>query len=183
MNPNPTPDAGLTPVTNNLLETMQQEQAALSRLDDFFEQQLDALRERRNDLLEQTTQEVNEQVHALERLRQARERQARLLGRVLKLDGETAAVKDLAEALRGREGGKALAHQLLEARTAIRERAERTRKRCDDFEFALQYATRIGREMLQVIQELDTPPPARLYTASGDPTHTKTPHSFLNRVG
>lgn len=178
-----TENKGLAGVTRNLQTTLEQEEATLSRLASLFDAQLDALRRRQQETLEQITLQVNEEVHALGRLRQARERQARLLGRLLKLPQDAEALQHLAEALSAIPGAMDQGRALLEARDRVRAQADEAKQRCDEFEFALHYAVRLGREMLQVIQDLDIPPPTRVYTARGKSTQATPPSSFLNQVG
>lgn len=180
---NPTPAKDLSVLATNLLGTMQQEQEALDTLYTCFDQQVEALRDQQPDRLEQTTHQINEVVHQLEKLRNARERQASLLGRMLQVEGEPISLEKIGQAYALQPEGTAMGQQILEARLSTRQKAERTQLRCEEFEFALQYAARLGQEMLQVIQGLDVPLPARVYTAKGNTTHTIPPRSFLNQVG
>ncbi len=181
--PESTHSNGLAAVAGRLLETLRREEETLAHLHATFDAQIEALRRHRHEALASSTGEVNEAVHAMEGLRKARERQARLLGRLLRLDGDDVSLERLATALEGHAEAAEAAPMLREARAKIHERARQTRKRCEEFEFALQYAVKLGREMLQVMQDLDVPPPARIYTASGDATQTAKPRSFVNKVG
>ena len=174
---------GLLSIAGRLLATLRQEEETLARLHETFNDQIEALRRHRHEVLESSTAQVNEAVHAMEGLRKARERQARLLGRLLGLEAGDVSIEGLATALENLPDAAGQAQRLREARGRIHERARQTRQRCEEFEFALQYAVKLGREMLQVMQDLDVPPPARIYTASGDATQTAQPRSLVNKMG
>ncbi|GIV61753.1 MAG: hypothetical protein KatS3mg044_0619 [Rhodothermaceae bacterium] len=174
---------GLNTVAANLLATLGQETEALARLHACFDAHMAALQSRDAERLEALTIELNETVHGLETLRQARERQARLLQRLLRMEGDAPNLEALADALANHPGTADTVAALREARRQLREQAHRTSKRCEEYEFALQYAVRLGRETLQVLQDLDVPPPARIYTATGQTSQTQPPRSVVNRVG
>lgn len=177
------PPLGPAALVQPLLETLRQEDEALQVLHACFDAQLEALRQRDQEQLQQATLRVNEGLATLERLRQARERQTRLSARVLHLNEEQATLQELGQALEQQPDTAFLAPHLLAAREQVRTRAAQTRLRCEEFEFALQYAIQLGREMLHVLQNLDAPPPSRVYTANGGIGQTSTPRSFLNKVG
>lgn len=185
MPPNPTPRAGgPLPLAESLLKTLQEEQETLARLESLFAAHRDALRENRQDLLEEATNRTNDLVSALARLRQARDRQMRLLGRVLHVEGEAPSLVQIADAIRPHEGGEEAARQLLDQRRAIHAHAARAQQQCGELEFALNYAIDLGREMLQAIQGVDAATaPARVYTPKGASAQPSTQHSFLNTLG
>jgi len=178
----PTPNMNaLAPIIQNLSESLSLEQNALSTLLGLFDQQIELLKRQDQVALEEVTLKVNEELALMDRHRQARERQANLLGRLLPASSNS--LEALAEALREVPGGGVMARKLHDQRTALREQANLTRQRCEAFEFGLQYAMRLGRAMLQVIQDLDVPPPARLYTAAGQTTQASQRKTILNQVG
>ena len=184
-------EAALTMTTPNgpvaliqsLIATLREEHDGLLTLREQFGHQLDALRANDSTLQEQAMHAANETVHQLGQLRSTRERQARLLSRVLKLDTEAASLQDLANAVHRHPDMAPYAKALLEARAAVRAEAQQTRQTCEELDFALQYAVRLGREMLHAMQDLDVPPPARVYTAAGHTSKAVSPRSLLNRVG
>jgi|GEM_PF-510061 len=171
----------LTPVAQNLSDSLQHEQDALSSLYRHFDDQIDALKRQDQAALESITQQVNEELAHMERHRQARERQANLLGRLL--HAESCSLEVLAEAMRAIPKGEAMARKLHNQRSALRDQALNTQRRCEAFEFGLKYAMRLGHEMLEVIQELDVPSPARLYTAEGQMTKASQRKNILNQIG
>ena len=170
-------------LAEQLLSTLQQEQVALDHLSAYVEQQLAALRVRQQEAIAEATTQASEAMNELDRLRQLRERQARLLGRVLHVEADPNALTALAEALAQLPEGEATGAQLLDVRSRVRERAATTRQHCSELAFALQYAVQLGHEMIQALQGLDAPPPARVYTARGETTQGSSPRSFLNKVG
>ncbi|MFQ5572115.1 MAG: flagellar export chaperone FlgN [Rhodothermales bacterium] len=174
---------GSAALVQSLIETLQQEQAALNALGMQFGRQLDALREQQQEEHERAMHEANHSVNALGRLRTKRERQMRLLGRVMKMDGEDASLQQLAAAMDAHADTDSLGQRLLEARAAVHDQAQKTRHICEQLDFALQYAVSLGREMLQVIQNLDVPPPPCVYTSTGTTSRSTTGRSLVNRVG
>lgn len=146
-----------------------------------FEQQLEALRAHHTERIEQATEQTHEFMSRLDQLRQVRERHMRLLSRVVQA-APSASLEELAEALRPLSGGAGLRTAILDARAAVKQQAARTQKRCTELEFALQYAVQLSRDLLLAVQGLDVPPPAGVYTSSGQSTPT-TPRSLVNRIG
>lgn len=184
-----TPQTGDAPAPGRLdglvttvLDSLGRERDALEALQGGLDAQLEALRAQDRAALDAATQDVNETSARLERCRQARLRQMRLLTRVLGLDAE-ATLGDCADALAARPGAAEHGHGLAALRADIRERAGTIQRRCEEIEFALQYAVQLGRDMLQTLQALDAPAPSRGYTATGAATTAPTHRSFLNRVG
>lgn len=171
------------PLASGLLATIKQERESLISLCVQFERQLDALRERRQELLDEATNRTNEAVNALARLRQSRERQMRLLGRVLNLSSDQISLQNIGVRLQSTIDGDELGKELLDIRTRIRDQATITQQRCKDLEFALKYAVDLGRDLLQAVQGLDGPAPSKVYTSNGSPAQASKPRSFLNRVG
>ena len=166
-----------------LIESLREEAADLRKLEAQFGRQLDALREQQHERQEQAMHEASETVGTLDRLRAKRERQMRLLGRVLKVEGEAPSLQQLAAAIDSHPETGPLGADLLEARAAVREQAQKTRQVCEHLDFALQYAVSLGRDMLQAMQDLDRPPPPCVYTARGNTSRAPTPRSFVNKVG
>lgn len=166
-----------------LIEALREEEAELGKLEAQFQRQLDALREQQHERQEQAMHEASETVGTLDRLRTRRERQMRLLGRVLKIEGEETSLRQFAAAIDSHPATEPLGADLLEARAAVREQAQKTRQICEHLDFALQYAVSLGRDMLQAMQDLDRPPPPCVYTARGNTSRARTPRSFVNKVG
>ena len=177
----PTP-SGPDGLVHGLIETLRQEEAELARLAAHFEQQLDALRGQRQDDHEQAMHAASEAIGTLSRLRARRERQTRLVGRVLRLDGEDVTLQQLAAAVDSHSATGPWGADLLEARAAVREQTKNTREICEQLDFALQYAVGLGREMLQAMQDLDRPPTS-VYTATGHTSRAAVPRSLVNKVG
>ncbi|MEX1055514.1 MAG: hypothetical protein WED81_05760, partial [Rhodothermales bacterium] len=90
---------GPATIAASLLETLQQELECLVRLYGHFDLQIEAIRRRSNKLIEDTTHATNEEVNVLARLKQSRDRQQRLLGRVLRIESDHAKVGELAARL------------------------------------------------------------------------------------
>lgn len=169
---------GAANVAQAIVELLHQEQDALVDLHHHATDQLEALRERDVDRLEQATLHANEAVNTLDGLRQVRERKMRLLGRVLKLEHESASLEQLASALDGE-----VATWLLEARANVRQQARTTEQRCEELTFTLRYAVELGRDILQALHGVDDQSTTPVYTATGTSGHAAGPRSVVNQVG
>ena len=176
-------NAGTASVAEALLTTLGSEADTLGRLGHTFELQLEALRGRQQDLLEQATLQANDEIANLTRLRQVRERQMRLLGRTLDLSADAAALSDMLDRMAEDARIDELVERLRQARGAVHARARETHERCLALEGALQFAVQVGREMMQALQGLDMPAPASVYTAQGGARQASAPRSLLNQVG
>src|SRR5690606_33911363 len=147
------------------------------------ELQLEALRNRQQDLMEEATIQANDEVANLARLRQTRERQMRLLGRTLDLGLEEPALTDMLDHMSSDDATLAVAERLRTARATVHARAHETQARCQALEGALQFAVQVGREMMQALQNLDQPAPVAVYTAQGGARQASGPRSLLNQMG
>lgn len=176
-------NAGTESVAGALLTTLESEADTLRRLGQTFELQLEALRNRQQDLLEQATLQANDEVANLSRLRQVRERQMRLLGRTLEMRADTASLSEMLDQMAFDPRVAGLVDRLRTARTSVHARARETQQRCQTLEGALQFAVQVGREMMQALQGLDLPVPASVYTAKGGARHASAPRSLTNHVG
>lgn len=185
MQPTPLPpdQNGINTLAQNVVKALREEHHALTRLSLHFDHHLDALRRQNQAELDDATQEVNQEVSTLDRLRSQRERQMRLMGRLLKLDTEKPSLQHLTRTLRNHEALTPVAEELEALHTQVNTQAKDAQKRCERLEFALKYAIRLGREMIQTIQHLDDPPPKALYTSSGNATNPRPLRSFLNKMG
>ena len=178
-NPKPSGPDGLV---HGLIETLRQEEAELIRLAGHFEQQLDALRAQRPVDHEQAMHAASETIGTLGQLRARRERQTRLIGRVLRLDDDEIVLQQLAAAVDSHPSTGPWGGALLEARAAVRKQAKAARRICEQLDFALQYAVGIGRDMLQAMQDLSGPSP-QVYTAQGYTSRAAVPRSLVNKMG
>ncbi len=177
------PNSGTESVGTALLTTLESEADTLLRLSQTFELQLEALRNRQQDLMEEATIQANHEVANLTRLRQMRERQMRLLGRTLDLSLEEAALADMLDRMSLDPGMASLVERLRTARSTVHNRARETQARCQALEGALQFAVQVGREMMQALQGLDLPAAASVYTARGGAQQASGPRSLLNQMG
>jgi len=174
---------GPATMATSLHETLQQELECLVRLYGHFDLQIEAIRRRNNKLIDDTTHDTNEEVNLLARLKQARDRQQRLLGRVLRIEGDHASVSELAARLALGQETREIASKVTELVAKIKQQAHFTQARCRDLEFTLQYAVHLSRELLQAIQGIDQPAGGRHYTAKGSTVESTGTRSLLNRVG
>lgn len=176
-----TPPPSARPVVDTLLATLEQESAVLDTLADALGVQLAALRERRHEELQNGAERASAAVAEMDRLRQVRERQARLLGRVLDVDTQNDGGLDaLIGALAARDAERA--GRLRRLRDDLRERAQAADAQSEELAFALNVAVRIGRELLHAWQHVDAPVPSQLYTAAGRTTATPS-RPFVNHLG
>lgn len=167
-----------------LLETLEEEHASLGRMQAQFERQITAVRDHDQEGVEETAIRTSDEVNILTRLKQTRDRQIRLLGRVLRLEGDVISMKELSDALQSSAATADAGVRLSHLREKVRDQALLTQERCRDLEFALQYAVHLGRELLQAAQGIDEPGGGRHYTSRGSTVEsTGGQRSLLNRVG
>ena len=172
------------PLAEALLETLEQEQAGLVRLRDQCGQQLQALRDQQAAQLQSVTQRIGEETNLLDHLRQVREQQMHRLGHALGGEaGEAFSLEDLAERLRDAAGGAGVSRRLLAARAGVVEEAGRTQQRREELDFAVEYAVKLGREMLHALNDLDVPLPGGLYTADGAAAPGAASRPIVDRQG
>lgn len=176
--------SGYDGLASSLFETLEEEYASLMRVHDQFERQLAGIRDQDRELIESAALQTNEEVNVLSRLKQQRDRQIRLLGRVLRFEGETISIQDVAAAIQQTSDAAATGDRIIAMREKMRAQALRTQERCRDVEFALEYSVHLGRELLQTIQGIQEPAGARHYTSKGGSVEgVSGTRSFLNRVG
>lgn len=175
---------GPASLSATLLETLEEEHASLTRMQAQFDRQIAAIRDNDQEGVEETAVRTSDEVNILSRLKQTRDRQTRLLGRVLRLDGEMISMRDITDALQSGPATAEVGATLSEVREKVRVQAQATQERCRDLEFALQYAVHLGRELLQAVQGIDTPAGGRHYTSRGSTVESQSgQRSLLNRVG
>lgn len=170
-----------------LLETLQHEAAALTQLRTALLAQIEALSHSDRAALEAATETAGTAAGALARLRGARERQLRLLGRHLGLAPDEITVARVAEALQAHEAAHApgtdgVGGALMTLRADVHAAADAAQRLVGQVEFTLRYAAALGREMLTTLQAFDAPATGRLYTAGGART-ALTPRPLVNTLG
>jgi ABC-type amino acid transport substrate-binding protein len=172
----------LAPVTDKLVETLEQKADAFETLESLFERQLDALRNGEPDALAALTTQTQKHTAALDELRQTYRRQARLLTRVLELDADDPSLQDLVDALEA-HGAPEASTQLGRARAAVTDRAEAAQAKNDTLQFALEHAAGLNHELLAAVQEAAADPDSRTYTADGTTQSGGGEHSLVNTIG
>mgnify|MGYP000076975427 CR=1 FL=1 len=179
---NPSSINGPANLVQQLIDTLHQELALFAELEHCLEAQLGALRQRSLEALEEAAMATSERLTRLERLEQTRLRQGRLLRRILGLD-PLASGEQLLTAVAALPEGASAAQTLRQLQQALQAQQERARRQCETLEFSLQYAIRIGQELLEFLQELEQPATARIYTPTGRTTQAAPPHPVVNQVG
>lgn len=166
------------PLAEALVRTLESERATLQQLHGEFDLQREAIRRRDFEAIEEATQRTNEHVARLEALRKTRQRQAKLLARVLEIPSDDVRVAHITERL----GGHLPLSTRLEAlRDDIRARADAAQDKIDEIAFMLQHSLSLGRDMLHTMHGADTPS-GGAYDASGRAAPSSHA-SMLNRIG
>lgn len=172
---------GRLEMVEELIATLQNEYEALRTLTKRFQTQLDILHQRNLDGLEAATLHTSEAVAHLDRLTQARTRQTRLVGRLMEVDAPPDLAK-IAAAVRALDEDPDLHRRLLDLRQQMRTQAKATQRLSEELAHALQYAAALGREMIAFLRGATSPPPAQVYTDSGQsPDPDKD--SLVNQIG
>ncbi len=169
------------PLVNTLIDTLEQEQDALTALADALDHQLDVLRDEDLNDLEAATRQTSEAAAALEQVSTARKRQMRLTRRMLDLNDD-ATLDLLADATAAQHNDPASARRLRSLRSQLHEEAARVESVSEELEYALQYAASVGQEMIAFLRGGSTTPAARGYTERGQQS-TPEPESVLNQIG
>lgn len=175
---------GPAALASSLVETLEEERASLTRMHDQFDRQIAAIRDRDDEEIERVTLRTNDEVNILARLKQARDRQIRLLGRILRIEGEVTSLRDISDALMRSADTASVGERVAHLREQVRGQAQATQERCRDLEFAIQYAVHLGRELLQAVQGIDTAAGGKHYTSKGGMVESQSSNrSFLNKIG
>lgn len=172
----------VAPVTDKLVDTLQEKADTFEELNELFERQLAALRNGETDALATLTTEAQECTAALDELHQTYRRRARLLVRILELDEDDPSLEDLITALEA-HGAPETSAQLKEARAAVLERAEAAQAQNDTLQFALEHAAGLNHELLAAVQEAAVDTDRRTYTADGQAESGGGEHSLVNTLG
>lgn len=172
----------LAPVTDKLVETLQEKADAFDELTALFERQLEALRNGETDALTSLATRAQECTATLDELRQVYQRQARLLVRVLELDRDDPSLQALIDALEQRDAPEAGA-RLARARAAVVEQAEAAQEKNDTLRFALEHAAGLNHEILAAVQEATVQTDSRTYTADGTAESGGGEYSLVNTIG
>ena len=176
--PRPTP----RPAIDVLLATLGEETAMLGHLSASFSDQLAAMRDRNHAALDAATQSTNEAVHALDALRQKRQRQLALVARLLGVDEPQ--VLPVADALVvADDPAPDLADRLRAARDRVRHLAQEAQQKGQALEFALQYAMNLGRDVMTSLHGSSAPAAGRVYTAGGYAAPAAPGRTLFNTVG
>ena len=170
------------PVVEKLIETLENERAALETLAADLNEQLTLLRERDLGDLEGHTHSTSESVAKLDAITKARTRQMRLVGRMLGIDGEPT-LKALAEAAQSDPDTQADGRQLMAMRTKLREQAKLVKERSEELEQALRYAASVGQKMIAFLRGGgQSPPQAQGYNQQGT-SEAPDADPLLNQIG
>lgn len=170
-------------LASSLLATLKDEFASLVRLRGHFDEHILALREREKARIDEATHRTNDEINVLAKLKHQRDRKMRLLGRVLRVEEDHPTIEAVAQKLHETELTTEAAVEIRRLRRNIRAEAVRTRKRCLDLEFALEYAVHLGRDLLQVLQGMSPAGSSKVYTPKGGAIESSGTSSFVNKVG
>ncbi len=169
-------------LASSLIATLQDEYESLVRLRGHFDDHILALRQREKDGIDEATHRTHDEINVLANLKNQRDRKMRLLRRVLRLEGEQSTIEDVCGRLDAEETAAEGTAEIRRLRREIRAEAVRTRKRCRDLEFALEYAVHLGRDLLQALQGTSPAVATKVYTPKGGAIESAG-NSFVNKVG
>lgn len=157
----------------------------LEKLEQRLTAKLDAIRARNVDRLTETTHDISRTTQQLDLLAAERGRQMETLGQTLGAERQIDSLDRLVTLCDGTTSPH-IEEDLSRWRTKMREQARRTQERCEEVTFALQYATRLGQEMLQALRgqmpERGTPG-TDAYTSAGTAAPSSQQSSLVNHVG
>jgi ABC-type transporter Mla subunit MlaD len=185
MNVTSSSSTDVQPLVEQLISTLSREHTMLRALEERLTEKLEAIRRRNAERLAATTHDISHTNHQLESLAQQHTHQMKQLGQALggsddihSLDGLLATCRN------GNHAG--LEETLNHWQARMRDQAHRTQDKCEEVTFALQYATRLGQEMLQALRGQSPEPSASntdAYTAAGTAAATTSSSSLVNHIG
>ncbi|MFW5972456.1 MAG: flagellar protein FlgN [Bacteroidota bacterium] len=175
----PRHDAAPEPLAEALVRTLETERSILKELDDDFQLQREAIARRDFAAIEEATHRTNDHVARLDTLRKTRQRQTKLLARVLGIPGEDIRVAQITELLGGH---LPICRRLENLRDEIRAVADGAQDKIDEVAFLLQHSIDLGRDMMQAVHGVEMHAPAHAYTSAGR-SPAATPANLVNRVG
>lgn len=170
-------------MVSSLIATLQDEYDSLARLLGHFDDHILALRSREKEGIDEATHRTNDEISVLANLKNQRDRKLRLLGRVLHVEGDHTTIEDVSRRLDADEATAEAAETIRRLRRDIWAEAVRTRKRCHDLAFALEYAVHLGRDLLQALQGSPSAGTTKVYTPKGGAIESPGTSSFVNKVG
>ncbi len=175
----------LQPLVDQLISSLSREHTMLRELEERLAEKLEAIRMRNADLLAETTHDISQTNQQLDSLADQRSGHMRLLGKALGKSDEIRSLDELLSACRAADESE-LEHTLADWQARMRAQALETQERCEEVTFALQYATRLGQEMLQALRGQSPANAAAgtdAYTAAGAAATSTPSSSLVNHVG
>lgn len=169
-------------LADDLVNTLSEAHAMLSEMEQRLSEKLEAIKTRDADLLTQTTLNISQTTARLDTLSAARERKMQVIGRLLDLDGSRLSLDQLVAYCAEHAQMKAAGRELDTWQDKMREQALNTQQRCEEVAFALQYATRLGQEMLQLLRG-ESAADTATYTAAGQTASNTPSHPLVNHFG
>lgn len=164
-------------IITKLQTALGEEVDLLKELADCFQAQLRAVEQRDTSLLTESVKEVERVNSRLGRLHQTRTRQLRLMRRFLGLP-EDASLHNVARQL---AADRPLAgRRLLDLTQEIKEKARLVDGELNKAEEAMEFAAKVGRQLLVNLQTPDGPEASQVYTADGIQTQGAATTSIFN---
>ncbi|GAB5519418.1 MAG: hypothetical protein RhofKO_16690 [Rhodothermales bacterium] len=162
---------------HTLTALLTDEHALLTQLDAAFVAQIDAVKTRQHDALDDATVRITELVQALRGKQLARTTATADLAEQVGLDAAMG-LPALIEAVRRTDavGAKALR----QARQAVKDQAKQTEAHAEQAEFMIQYAVNLGQEMISMARGEQAE--GRIYNARGRTGYVQTPSSIVNQA-
>jgi len=165
------------PSAPTLTARLTDEHTLLTQLDAAFRAQIDAVKARQHDALDDATIHITELVQALRGKQVARATATADLAEGVGLDAAMG-LPALIEAVRRHDAGEAQA--LRQARHAVKDQAKQTEARAEQAEFMIQYAVNLGQEMMAMARGDQSE--GRVYNARGRAGYVQTPSSIVNHA-
>jgi hypothetical protein len=166
--------------SETLLSTLEQTEQEVSELKAMLLSQLDAVRTRDTDQLNDSTEEVTHIARRLGTLLAKRGRQSKALADML--TGEAPLLPNTLPA-DGLGDAGALEEQIRNVESRIRTHAEETHRLYEDLAFALHFAAKLDSDLIRAVWGARQPDEAMVYTPDGCTSQTGRSTGMVNQIG
>ena len=163
----------------SLNNALSEEIALLDKIEELAQKQLQSLERRNIDAMSDTTEQLRDTNSNLDRLKETKKRQLRLLRKCTGLSSE-ANLLNVA---------RQIAHQYPEAGSRllalandVKKAAASTSARLSDLEEAMEFAASVGRRIVINLQNANGLESSSVYTATGTTRRSTLQRSLVNKV-
>ena len=163
----------------SLNSALSEEVALLDKIDELARKQLQSLESRNIDAMSDTTEQIRDANANLDRVKETKKRQLRLLRKCTGLSSEANLLNVARQvAHKHPEGGS----RLLAVANEVKDVASSTSARLSDLEEAMEFAASVGRQIVINLQNANGLESSSVYTATGTTKRSALQRSLVNKI-